>query len=43
MSLQFVVDDRGAVIGVEERWHRGRRILPRVTEPAAPINSRPNL
>jgi hypothetical protein len=43
MTLQFVVDGSGAVTGLEECWHRGRRTLPRVAEPLTPVNSRPIL
>lgn len=41
MTLRFQVDDAGAVTGVEERWHRGGRTLPRM--PAAtrePVKAR---
>ena len=30
-TIRFLVDDQGAVTGVEERWARRRGILPRKT------------
>jgi hypothetical protein len=37
MTIEFLVDEAGAVTGVEERWHRRRRTLMRAT--AAPSNA----
>ncbi len=40
MTLEFLVDANGAVTGIEERWHRGRRTLARAAEPASPVTPR---
>lgn len=32
MTLRFLVDDTGAVTGVEERWARRRQIVPRKSQ-----------
>jgi len=31
MTIEFLVDDKGAVTAVEERWHRGRQVFSRKT------------
>lgn len=28
MTIRFLVDDGGAVTGIEERWVRGRQTIP---------------
>ncbi|MEO6006004.1 MAG: hypothetical protein ABIZ04_20210, partial [Opitutus sp.] len=35
MTLQFIVDEMGAVTGVEERWVRRRKTIPREPAPLA--------
>jgi hypothetical protein len=37
MTIQFLIDDKGTVTGVEERRVRNRRTIPRKVEVAAPV------
>ncbi|HEY0968258.1 MAG TPA: hypothetical protein VGD88_12780 [Opitutaceae bacterium] len=39
-TIQFLVDDIGAVTGVEERWHRGRRTIQRAPAVSATTSQR---
>ncbi len=36
MTVEFKLDDQGAVTGAEERWERGRNKVPRKAVVPAP-------